>query len=70
MPLADIEALCAGFVVVLHTPADQYRRRVYLSLHSAEKALARAQARGQRCWLVLCELRPVGADLELGGEVL
>jgi hypothetical protein len=40
------------------------RRKVYLDLGHARKAVARARAQGRPAWLVLCELRPVVADLD------
>ncbi|SLM98460.1 hypothetical protein FM106_15885 [Brachybacterium faecium] len=44
------------FVVITKTPADRISRRCYLSLHAAEKATKRAQARGSAATL---ELRAV-----------
>jgi hypothetical protein len=43
-------------------------RKPYLSLHSAQAALQRAQERGQQCYLVLCRVEPLSADLDLTGE--
>jgi hypothetical protein len=58
-------------VVLLVTPRDKILRRPYLSLHSAQQALQRAQKRGQQAHLVLAKLTPVAvADLaDLDGEV-
>lgn len=39
--------------------ARRYRRRVFLTLAAAEKAVRNAQARGVNAHVVLCELRPV-----------
>jgi hypothetical protein len=44
------------------------RRRAYLNLHHASLAVQRARTQGRQAWVVLCELRPVTADLDLGGE--
>jgi hypothetical protein len=44
-------------------PYGNPRRRVYLSLNHAAAAVARARGKGRSCWMVLCELRPVAADL-------
>lgn len=35
----DIESACEAYVVLLFTPAGKYRRRVFLSLHSATAAV-------------------------------
>jgi hypothetical protein len=65
---ADVEAACTAYVVILVTPRDKLLRKPYLSLHSAQQALRRAQDRGQAAHLVLCKLEPVTvADLDLGG---
>lgn len=53
-----IEAACAAYVVLLVNPTGKYVRRVYLSLHSSQAALRRAQERGQPAHLVLCRLTP------------
>jgi hypothetical protein len=45
-----------------------FLRKPYMSLHSAQAALQRAQRRGQQAYLVLCELTPVlVADLGVDG---
>jgi hypothetical protein len=67
-PSADIGAACEAFVVLLITPSGKYRRRVFLSLHSATAAIQRAQAKGQPARMVLCRLVPVAADLDIGGK--
>jgi hypothetical protein len=56
-----------AFVVVVVSPLGNPRRRVYLSLSHATKALQRAQKRGAPASMVLCRLVPVAADLD--GEV-
>lgn len=50
-----------ALVAVVQTSAGTYRRRVFLSLDAAQKALERAEARGLDAQVVLCELRPVVA---------
>ncbi|SNU00956.1 hypothetical protein SAMN06298212_10572 [Ruaniaceae bacterium KH17] len=50
-----------AYVVLVSTREGRYRRRVFLSLHSAVHAAERARERGQDADLVLCELRPVEA---------
>jgi hypothetical protein len=66
--LADTESACEAFVVLVFTPAGQYRRRVFLSLHGATAAVQRARAKGQSARMVLRRLVPVTADLDLIGE--
>jgi hypothetical protein len=61
---------CAAYVVLVVTPAHKYRRRVFLSLHSASAAVQRAQAKGQSVRIMLCQLVPVAADLDLDGRRL
>jgi hypothetical protein len=67
-PTADIASACQAYAVLLLTPAGKYRRRVFLSLHSATAAVQRAQDKGQPVRMVLCRLHPVAVDLDLGGE--
>ena len=59
---------CAAYVVLVVTPAHKYRRRVFLSLHSASAAVQRAQAKGQPARLMLCQLVPVAADVNLASR--
>jgi hypothetical protein len=59
---------CAAYVVLVVTPAHKYRRRVFLSLHSATAAVQRAQAKGQPVRLMLCQLVPVAADVNLASR--
>jgi hypothetical protein len=59
----------SAYCVVAITPYDRPRRRVFLSLHSAMKAVERARKRGLQAELILCKLVPIQADLDLdGGE--
>jgi hypothetical protein len=56
-----------GYVVLMITRYGMPRRKVYLDLGHARTAVARARDNGQRARLVLCELTPVQADLDLDG---
>jgi hypothetical protein len=65
IPTADfVPAYIAVMVDLFGIP----RRRPYLNLHHASAAVQRARAQGRQAWLILCELRPVTADLDLGPE--
>lgn len=59
----ELHEFATAYVVVACTPTGRYSRRVYLSLHSATKAVARAHDRGQPAELVLCRLVPAGGGL-------
>jgi hypothetical protein len=63
----DIESACEAYAVLLITSTGKYRRRIYLSLHSATAAIQRAQDKGQPVRMVLCRLVPVAADPDLDG---
>jgi hypothetical protein len=63
----SISAAADAYCVLLITPYGKTLRRLYLSLHSAQAAVQRAQKRGLPARLVLCRLIPVHADLD--GEV-
>ena len=52
----DMETACEAYVVLVSTPAGHYRRRVFLSLHSATAAVQRALAKNQPVRMVLCQL--------------
>jgi hypothetical protein len=54
-----VDADRLGFVALVETPNGTYRRRAYLSLESAHRAMERADKRGLDSRIVLCELRPV-----------
>ncbi|WP_432244806.1 hypothetical protein ACRB8A_12440 [Arthrobacter sp. G.S.26] len=57
---ATATALVTGVhVVVVETAAGKYRRRVYLSLNSAQRATDRAIMAGHPTHLILCQLMPV-----------
>lgn len=59
------------YVVVVHTHVPgghpRWTRRIYMSLHSAQRAQDRAVMRGARAYLVLCQLHAV--DTRLGGAL-
>lgn len=42
----------------------RYRRRVYMNLPAANRAIARARMDGLDCSIVLCELTPVSGVLD------
>lgn len=59
-PLQHPRAVAPAYVVfTFHDDGKVKRRNVYLSLHSAIKAKERAEAKGSRFELMLCELVPV-----------
>lgn len=63
LPTSDAKALAAAcrgaFVVVVETEGDRYRRRVFLTLNAAQRALERAQERGHHGALLVARLAPV-----------
>lgn len=65
LELSDSVANLA-YVVIVSTSDDRARRRPYLSLHSAERAVERAESRGHAAALHLCQLIPV-VPQEIGG---
>jgi len=62
------------FVLVVKVTGGKYRRRCFLSAASAEKAARNALEAGHDAVIFLAELKPlwklkpVAADLDLGGE--
>lgn len=60
---AALSSLADAHAVVVELPDDKVRRRIYLSLHSAERAVTRARATGQRAELYLCKIVPIGGDV-------
>jgi hypothetical protein len=58
-----------AYIAVMVDRFGTPRRRPYLNLHHANKAVQRAKAQGREAWLILCKLEPVTADLDLNGEV-
>lgn len=60
MTLADEDLDRAhALVVLVEDRTGRYRRRLYLSLRSAERAVARANARGADARAILCRITPV-----------
>ncbi|MEZ0490786.1 hypothetical protein AB2L28_00860 [Kineococcus sp. TBRC 1896] len=56
----DLLGIVSGaLVVVVKLDGDHYRRRTFLTLKAAERAVERAQARGHQAEVVLCSLQPV-----------
>lgn len=60
----------AAHAVLVWTPEGKYTRRLYLSLHAADKAMERAAARGLTSSCVMVDLVPVVAVpvIVVGGE--
>jgi hypothetical protein len=52
-----------AFVVLLQTRYGMPRRKVYLDLGHASRAVQHAHDNGQEASLILCRLTPVTADL-------
>lgn len=48
----------AGYAVLVETGEGRYRRRLFLTLASAERAVNRARERGKYAYLVLVTLTP------------
>lgn len=48
----------AGYAVLVETGEGRYRRRLFLTLTSAERAVGRARDRGKYAYLVLVTLTP------------
>ena len=48
----------AGYAVLVETGEGRYRRRLFLTLASAERAVTRARERGKYAYLVLVTLTP------------
>lgn len=56
----DVERERLAYAVLVRTSAGTYRRRLYLALDSAYRAVERAELRGVEAHAVLLELRQVG----------
>lgn len=54
--LADAVNGC--FAVIVYLDDGKVRRRIYLSLRAAERAVGRARRKGQGASVVLCQLKP------------
>ena len=57
---AALFAAARGYCVIVTSSEGKYRRRLYLSLHSAEKAVQRAKANGKFAAMVLAVIVPTG----------
>jgi hypothetical protein len=72
MPWTGVKAIDHCHAVIVRTPAGREQRRLYLSLHSADRAMQRARARGQEASCLLVTLVPVpgvpAAGAESGGQ--
>lgn len=55
-----------AFVVVVLTPEGKHRRRIYISLQNASRAVERAWAKGQPARMILCRVTPVPGALVNG----
>lgn len=61
-----IAAHCDAYAVLVETTEGRYRRRLMLSLHSAEKAVRRAEAAGHQAQMILVRITPVtGGDFSV-----
>lgn len=60
-----LRARAAGYALLVENPAGKYRRRLFLTLASAQRAKDRATARGQYAAILLVRIVPV-----VGGEFL
>lgn len=63
--LSELRARAAGYAVLVENPSGKYRRRLFLTLASAQRAKDRATARGQYAAILLVRIVPV-----VGGEFL
>ncbi len=57
---AALFAAARGYCVIVTSSEGKHRRRIFLSLHSAERAVQRAKARGCYAALVLAVIVPTG----------
>ena len=57
---ADLFGAARGYCVVVRTDHGKFRRRLYLSLNAAEKAVERARAHGKYASMVLAVIVPTG----------
>lgn len=53
------EHIDGAYVLLVKTTAGRYRRRCFLTVASAERAVQRAQERGENAVVVLAELKPL-----------
>lgn len=65
LPVATDSTMIAradALVALVQDKRGRYRRRVFLTLASAERAVAQARARGVDAQVVLVKLTPIGGD--------
>lgn len=55
----ELQAVDGVPVVIVSLPEDRTRRKVYMNLPAAERAVRRAREAGHSATLILCELRPI-----------
>lgn len=55
---AHLFAVASGYAVLVETGEGRYRRRLFLTLASAERAVNRARDRGKYAYMVLVTLHP------------
>jgi hypothetical protein len=60
---ADIADFVPAYIAVMVDRFGTPRRRPYMNLHHASRAVQRARAQGRQAWLILCRLEPVTGDL-------
>lgn len=65
VPVSPWLKLEPAWAILFADSSGRRSRRLYLSLHSASAAVARAEARGVNATLVLCRIVPVEA---IGGD--
>jgi hypothetical protein len=69
-PLADLDAIAehlrGRFVIQIEVGPDRYRTHVYRNASAAERAVKRANDRGERAHVTLCQMLPVGVVIGLG----
>ncbi|MGI8445961.1 MAG: hypothetical protein ACR2MP_02000 [Streptosporangiaceae bacterium] len=53
-----------AYVALVEVADGKYRRRTYLTLAAAQRAMERAESRGVAASVTLCELVPVRGDSE------
>ena len=65
-PVETAGVIDGVLVVVVRTEGGRYRRRVFLTLAAAERAVAAARARGLAAEVVLCALAPAASPAGAG----
>ena len=60
---SNVPAERLAYVAVVEIAEGKYRRRPYLTLAAAQRAVERAEARGVTATVTLCELVPVRGEV-------